>query len=127
MAEKAVEATWSFLDAVGRLWPILAGGIMLVGYCYTLDARVTDLQNTINTMLSHNIAARVQILENDRANDSTNTISQSQSIENQFATLSAKETEIGNALALLSQQYAQQSAQITFLIQKDYPGTRTGP
>ena len=127
MVERAISAGWTFLDAIGKLWPILVGGIMLVGYCYTLDGRVTDQQQQLAAMSQQNLAARVLTLENDRANDSANTTAQFQSLQAQMTALSAKDEQLIAQVSQQSQTIATESAQITFLIQKDYPGTKVAP
>ena len=127
MVDKAVSAGWGLLDAVAKLWPILAAIVFLIGWCDALKSQITEIQNTQSTMLSRNLASRVQTLEDNRANDAANTSAQFISLEGQITSLTTKDEQLITQVSQLSQTVATQSAQITFLINKDYPGTKIGP
>jgi hypothetical protein len=129
MVDRAIASTWGIIDGLIKAWPVAVGIVMLIGYCYSISARVTDDHSTIESqgaLLDH-LLPRVQTLEDDQKNDSANNSQQFQSLGNQLSSLASKEDEIANTLAGESQLLAAQGERIKFLVSKDYPNTGSGP
>lgn len=118
MVEKAAATTLAFIEGISKLWPIVVAIVIVIGYCYTLANRVTDVETAIN---AGHILQRVQTLEDEQKNDSGTVSSEYQNTQGQLQSVQGHESEISSSLSQIGQDVATLKAQVQFLINQDYP------
>jgi hypothetical protein len=115
MVEKATGALWNTIDGISKIWPVLFGIVALIGYCYSLNNKVDDLQSTINQM--GNLPSRVQALEAAQANTAA-------SFSPQVQSLQASQHDVNASLNVITQNIATLQAQMQFLINQNWPSAK---
>ena len=125
MVERAFLKTLGFIDAFAKLWPMWLSMILVIGWCYTLQATVTGDHQAVQeeAVKLSSIDIRVHTLEDDGTNSSNDNRAQFQVLEQELQDISHKEDEIAKNVGDQANKLAVYGDRVNLLMSRDYPNS----